>query len=56
MFCYDTPVDMNDDLDMSPVVDAAEAVSPFLTVETLVIVQSQVPVGSCEKLGNVLRI
>lgn len=55
MFCYDTPVDMNDDLDMSPVVDAAEAVSPFLTVETLVIVQSQVPVGSCEKLGNVLR-
>ena len=55
IFTYDTPVDANDELDLTPIIVAAEEIARYLRQDTLVVVQSQVPVGTCEKLGHLLR-
>jgi UDPglucose 6-dehydrogenase len=48
--CYDTPVDDNDHLDMTPVLDGIRRCAGLLRPETLVLVSSQVPVGTCREL------
>jgi UDPglucose 6-dehydrogenase len=48
--CYDTPVDENDCLDLTPVLDGIRHCAPFLRSESLVLVSSQVPAGTCQEL------
>ena len=48
--CYDTPVDDNDHLDMMLVLDGIRRCAGVLRPETLVLVSSQVPVGTCREL------
>jgi UDPglucose 6-dehydrogenase len=48
--CYDTPVDDNDHLDMTPVLDGIRRCAGVLRAETLVLVSSQLPVGTCRGL------
>jgi len=50
VIAYDSPVDEKDQVDISPVVKAAELISPYLKLTTPVIITSQVPLGTCEKI------
>ncbi len=48
--CYDTPVDDDDVADPRPVIEGIQRCLPFLAPGTLILVSSQVPVGTCRKL------
>ncbi len=47
---FDTPVDKNDRVDLSPVENALESATPHMRDGQMVIVSSQVPVGTCRRL------
>lgn len=48
--CYDTPVDDDDLADLTPVLQGIDACAPHLGPNTLVLISSQVPVGTCRRL------
>jgi len=47
---FDTPVDKDDKIDLSPVENALSEATPNMREEQLIIVSSQVPVGTCRRL------
>jgi len=47
---FDTPVDKDDNVDIAPVEKALDAALPYMKDGQLVIVSSQVPVGTCRRL------
>jgi UDPglucose 6-dehydrogenase len=50
---FDTPVDDNDEVDLTPVFDACKIAAKYLKDGTVVIISSQVPVGTCfDKLNR----
>jgi UDPglucose 6-dehydrogenase len=51
---YDTPVDDNDDVDLSEILTVAAEIAKSLEKGSVVIVSSQVPVGTCEKIKSVV--
>ena len=51
----DTPLDDNDDVDLSGVFRIIENVVRYTSSDLLLIVQSQVPVGTCEKILNFMN-
>ncbi len=52
---YDTPVDDNDQIDLSVVERAFAQIKQFVTPNTTVVVSSQVPVGTCRKALTDIR-
>src|ERR1700730_3127184 len=48
--CYDTPVDDNDVADLTPVIDGIRRCVPHLRSETLILISSQIPAGTCRAL------
>ena len=52
---FDTPVDENDESDLSGIFAAFAAMAPTLEPETVILVTAQVPVGTCDALLEVLR-
>ncbi|MBM3256782.1 MAG: UDP-glucose/GDP-mannose dehydrogenase family protein [Candidatus Liptonbacteria bacterium] len=52
---FDTPVDDQDEVDISVVVEAVEKAAPFLRDNVLVGVSSQLPVGTSKKLCELIR-
>lgn len=52
---YDTPVDEQDEVDLSGLVETAREIAPLLESRTTVIVSSQVPVGTCGELAAMIR-
>jgi len=50
VIAYDTPVDEQDKPDISIVMDAADRIGEYASHSALIIVSSQVPVGTCEKM------
>lgn len=52
---YDTPVDEQDDVDLSPLFDTAADLARYMGSGAAVIVSSQVPVGTCERLAAAIR-
>jgi UDPglucose 6-dehydrogenase len=55
IIAFDTLVDDNDNVDLSEVYDAASALAESLENGSIVIVSSQVPVGTCEKLKSLIK-
>jgi UDPglucose 6-dehydrogenase len=55
VIAYDSPVNDRDEVDVSPVVEAARLAAPLLRPDTPVVVTSQVPLGSCEKIEADVR-
>lgn len=49
LITYDTPVDDDDRVDLTKLDETLQAILPSLTRDSLVIIHSQVPVGSCER-------
>src|SRR4030066_1359837 len=50
LIAFDTRVDENDEVDLSEVYDTAAELAEWLENGSIVIVSSQVPVGTCEKI------
>lgn len=50
VIAYDSPVNERDEVDITPVVSAARLLAPFLRPETPLIITSQVPLGTCERI------
>lgn len=50
MVTFDTPVDDNDDVDLSLVLNACRAIAASLEDGTVIIISSQVPVGTCDDI------
>jgi UDPglucose 6-dehydrogenase len=55
VIAYDSPVNERDEVDITPVTEAAALVAPFLEPSAPIIVTSQVPLGSCEKIEANVR-
>lgn len=56
LLTYDTPLDENDEVDLSPLRDTASRMAPHLEKnDVTVTVCSQVPVGTCEELAATIR-
>lgn len=51
---YDTPVDENDLYDLGPLESALEKIAPHLKASAILIVSSQVPVGTCREFQKKL--
>jgi UDPglucose 6-dehydrogenase len=55
VIAYDSPVNDRDEVDITPVVEAARLVAPHLQPATALVITSQVPLGSCEKIEAEVR-
>ncbi len=55
MLAADVPVDEHDEPDISGLIDAAKTISPHLKPGTTLVVQSQVPVGTCTQILQVVQ-
>lgn len=55
MVTFDTPVDDNDEADLSPVLDACHDMGPHLEDGVIIIISSQVPVGTCDGICAGIR-
>jgi UDPglucose 6-dehydrogenase len=56
VIAYDSPVNERDEVDISPVVEAARLVGPFLGSATPIVITSQVPLGSSEAIEAQVRL
>lgn len=55
VFAEDVPVDDRDEPDVSRLLETVRAVAPHLRKDTTVVIQSQVPVGTCAEVLDILR-
>jgi UDPglucose 6-dehydrogenase len=51
---YDTPVDDNDDVDLSEILTLAKDIAGLLEKGSIIMVSSQVPVGTCERIKAIV--
>jgi UDPglucose 6-dehydrogenase len=51
---FDTPVDDNDDVDLSEIMALAADMAGWLEKGSVVMVSSQVPVGTCERIKSII--
>jgi len=54
LITYDTPVDENDEVDLSPVLNACQEIGRHLESGAIIIVSSQVPVGTCDNIKSLV--
>ena len=52
---YDTPVNDRDEVDLTRITAAAQTIAQYLEDDAVVIVHSQVPIGTCEHLETMIR-
>ncbi|MFC2002720.1 UDP-glucose dehydrogenase family protein [Chloroflexota bacterium] len=55
LITFDTPVDENDDVDLSPIFTTCRELAGCLENGVIIIVSSQVPVGTCNELKNLIQ-
>lgn len=55
LITFDTPVDDNDEVDLSEIFDTATELVKYLRNDTTIVVSSQVPVGTCEQIESVIK-
>lgn len=55
LLTIDTPVDDNDNIDLTSVYDAINLIAKIMTEDSLVIIQSQVPVGTCDDFIKIIK-
>jgi len=55
IIAFDTPVDERDEVDLSDILATASEMAPLLQSGVTVIVSSQVPVRTCERIADVIR-
>ena len=55
MVMFDTPVDDNDDVDLSALMTMVRAMASSLTSDSHVLVTAQIPVGTCDRIHEAIR-
>lgn len=55
LITFDTPVDENDEVHLSPIFDTAAELAKYLEKGSTIIVSSQVPVGTCDQIKAVIK-
>jgi len=55
LISFDTPVNDYDEVDLSPVLDTCRKISPHLGNGSVVIISSQVPVGTCDYIKLMIK-
>ncbi|MDD4923404.1 MAG: hypothetical protein PHF74_01040, partial [Dehalococcoidales bacterium] len=55
IIAFDTPVDDSDEVDLSPVMNTCKKIAPYLKEGCTLIISSQVPVETCEKIKSMTR-
>jgi UDPglucose 6-dehydrogenase len=55
VIAYDSPVNEQDEVDVTPVVKASKAVAPYLRSDAPMIITSQLPLGTSEKIEDHIR-
>lgn len=55
LITYDTPVNEKDEVDLSQIFDTAIELSRHLEKDSVIIVSSQVPVGTCEQIRSMIK-
>ncbi|MCL0043073.1 nucleotide sugar dehydrogenase [Dehalococcoidia bacterium] len=55
ILAYDTPIDQDDHVNISNLFDTAKSIAPCLRENASVIINSQVPVGTSEKLSETIK-
>jgi len=56
IIAFDTPISDQDEADLSPIMNTLSRSAPHLEDDCLLIISSQVPVGSCEKFASVISM
>ena len=54
LITFDTPVNEADEVDLSEIMDTCEELSRYLESDSVIIVSSQVPVGTCERIKSLI--
>jgi UDPglucose 6-dehydrogenase len=55
LITFDTPVDENDEVDLSPIFETTVELAKHLENDSVIIVSSQVPVGTCNQIKNLIE-
>jgi len=55
MLTFDTPIDERDQVDLREIFAACERFAPYLAGGAVLVVSSQVPVGTCQELAALVR-
>ena len=55
LMMFDTPVDENDDVDLTEIFATAHEMATHLMPDSLILVTAQVPIGTCEQIEAVIR-
>ncbi|HEX77676.1 MAG TPA: UDP-glucose/GDP-mannose dehydrogenase family protein [Dehalococcoidia bacterium] len=55
LICFDTRVDEQDEPDLSEILDTCAEIARYLEEGATVIVSSQVPVGTCERIKSIIQ-
>lgn len=55
LMTVDTPVDENDEVDLSPILDISKELAKYLENDSIIIVSSQVPVGTCDRIKLLIK-
>jgi len=55
LITFDTPVDENDEVDLSEIFDTSVELAKCLENDSVIIVSSQVPIGTCEQIKSLIR-
>lgn len=55
VIAYDSPVNDKDEVDISPIVEAAKKLAPHLSPTTPLIITSQLPLGSSEQIQSTVQ-
>ena len=55
LITFDTPVDDNDEVDLSTVMDTCSEIARYLANDSIVVISSQVPVGTCDRIRQLIK-
>jgi UDPglucose 6-dehydrogenase len=55
LMAFDTPVDENDEVNLSPIFDTGRELAKHLENGSIIIVSSQVPVGTCDQIKLLIK-
>ena len=55
LMTFDTPVDAKDEVDLSPIFETTTEAAKYLENGSILIVSSQVPIGTCEQIKSLIK-
>lgn len=55
VIAYDTPVDEKDQVNIGPIIKAIKRIAPFVSSHTSIIITSQLPLGTSEKIEILIK-